>query len=262
MHHRFATCALVGLAACAHTPSTTPGAWRAALAAERPAVPVNTAHAAPAAPPDDSPWVAESLLVGTLDLLSSGVFEGALGTPPTISFNEVRLMGAHEDGGRSGNEAWGLGVEMRALIHGGFFGDLGFWVLEEDEGEEHDVGRLAIGVGYAEALGEQTAVYARTGLEWERGRATSVNFFSFAYDDDTLFGGDDNELGVTGEVGVRHRAAKWLELGGGLRGETLRKDSGGVFAELRLFVAPNVALLATWEDVDEETLQFGLSVVF
>lgn len=218
----------------------------------------------PASPvkPTDSETGASALVEASLIAIGSGLFDDSLPDPGPISFTEVRFLGGRETPDRSSNKAWGLGVELSTMIDQGFYGDIGYWVLEESKGEENDVGRLSLGLGYAEALGDSTAVFARAGFEWERGRQSSANFLSFVYDDETLFGGDDNEFGVTGDVGLRHRASSHLELVAGLRGETLRKDSVGWFAQVRGFLTPNFALLVGFEDTDEETITFGLAVVF
>jgi len=229
---------------------------RAAAAAG--AVEVSTTSAAAA----DTSSLSEVLAEASLVAIGSGFLGDSLGTPAPVSFNELRFLMGRESPERSVIDAYGLGVEVSAMLAGGVFADLGFWVLEEDAGKEREVGRLSLGVGYAESLGEATAGYGRVGLEWERGRKQSVDFFSLVYDDRTLFEGGDDELGANAEVGVRHRASSLLELATGVRGETLRKDSVGWFAEARVFLGKNLALRATFEDVDEETITLGLVVVY
>lgn len=211
---------------------------------------------------DDELWETGSVLAMSMDLIEAGLFEGSFSEPAPISFNEVRLLMGRIDPERSSAEAYGLGVELSAMMGGGLFGELGFWVLDQEGGKEREVGRMSIGLGYAAALGARTAGYVRAGLDWERGRKNSVNFFSFVHDDKTLFGGDDNELGVTGELGVRHRAAKHLEIAGGVLGETLRKDSAGWFAGVRVFLTKNTALHLRFEDTDEELVSLAFNVVF
>jgi hypothetical protein len=231
---------LFGLTACASAPKPE---WPTASPYFAPSSQVSVAHRSAPAPSDVG---ASALLEASFRAIGAGLFENSLAETPD----------------RTSNKAYGLGVELSSMIDQGFYGDIGYWVLEESKGEENDVGRFSLGLGYAEGLGEATAAFVRAGFEWERGRKHSANFLSLIHEDDTLFGGDENEVGFSGELGLRHRASSHLEIVAGVRGETLRKDSVGWFAMLRGFITPNFALLVGFEDTDEETLTLGLAVVF
>ena len=247
---------LFGLTACASAPKPE---WPTASPYFAPSSQVSVAHRSAPAPSDVG---ASALLEASFRAIGAGLFENSLADPGPISFTEVRFLGARETPDRTSNKAYGLGVELSSMIDQGFYGDIGYWVLEESKGEENDVGRFSLGLGYAEGLGEATAAFVRAGFEWERGRKHSANFLSLIHEDDTLFGGDENEVGFSGELGLRHRASSHLEIVAGVRGETLRKDSVGWFAMLRGFITPNFALLVGFEDTDEETLTLCLAVVF
>jgi len=266
-------CLLLGISACAAPPRTVADPDVAVLlsptfeeslgTSAQAAVPVGAVELSTArAVAADGSSLSEVLAEASLVAIGSGFLGDSLGTPAPVSFNELRFLMGRESPERSVIDAYGLGVEVSAMLLDGIFADLGFWVLEEDAGKEREVGRLSLGVGYAESVGAATAAYGRVGLEWERGRKQSVDFFSLVYDDRTLFEGGDDELGANAEIGLRHRANSLLELATGVRGETLRKDSVGWFAEARVFLGKNLALRATFEDVDEETVTLGLVVVY
>jgi hypothetical protein len=225
------------------------------------------------APPKSSPTssrdgvkvksLTESLLGISLAALDAGIFTG--GNVPPIAYNEVRMLVARERSSDFRAEVLGLGAELSLAITPQVFTRLGFWVLEgEDLGsvDGAEVGRFTFGLGHAIPLSESTHLVGSVGFEWERDRASSVNFFSLSHSsDDGLFGSNESEFGFDADIALRHRLNSWLEIDGGIRGETQRKDSAGAFGNLRLFITPNVAVFFSYEDVDEATARLGISLI-
>lgn len=221
------------------------------------------AKVAPSA--DNGESLAESLLGITLATLDSGLLEDGFGPAPPIAYNELRMAVARERSDNGRGDVIGLGAELSLKVTPDMFTRLGYWVLEgEDLGSASgaEVGRLSLGLGRIVPLTESTHLVGSLGLEWARDRKSSVNFFSLSHDGgEGLFGSDHSELGFDADLAVRHRMTDWLEIDGGIRGETLREDSVGGFGIVRFFLSSNVALYFEYEDVDEPTARLGLALL-
>ena len=208
---------------------------------------------------------AESLLDITLATLDSGLLADGLGPAPPLAYNEFRMALGRERSDKNPGDVYGLGAELSLKVTPAMFTRLGFWILEgEDFGSSSgaEVGRLSIGLGRIVPLSETTHLVGSLGLEWARDRKGSVNFFSLSHDGgEGLFGSDHSAFGFDADIALRHRMNSWLELAGGIRGETLRHDSMGGFGILRFFLGSNVAVYFEYEDVDEPTARLGLSLI-
>jgi hypothetical protein len=198
-------------------------------------------------------------------LIDEGLFRGGLGPGAEIPYSELKLLAARERSDDERGEALGLGTELNLQITQSTFTRLGYWVLKEGEvgaGDGAEIGRLTFGVGYFFPLSNSTHISTSLGLEWERDRKGSVNFFSLASEGhEGLFGSKGSAFGWDLDLSLRHRLGKYLELDAGLRLETLREDSAGFFGSVRFFMTPNLAIYFDYEDVDEPTARVGISIL-
>ena len=254
----FALLALSPLFACSAPPIGFQGGFSAvelSPSVRKPAKPIPR--------PDGSS--SESLLEVASATLVAGLLADGPGPALPLAYDEFRMALSRERSDGSGGEAYGLGAELSRKVTPELFTRLGFWVLEsEDFGSSSnaEVGRLSLGLGHIVPLAGSTHFVASLGFEWARDRKSSVNFFSLSHDGGKgLFGSDHSVFGFDADIALRHRMNSWLELTGGIRGETLRDDSVGGFGIVRFFVSSNVALYFEYEDVDEPTAKLGLAII-